>query len=361
VTAGSAAGAHVQDADSSRLRISKEQRKPVIADVAKLAGVSVPTVSRVLTGNIPVSEERRQRVLAAIEELQFRPSSLARSLRSGERKMIAILAGSTEYYGYTRTIAGVERAAQEAGYSVVISAVKSADPEDAKAALGPALEQQVAGALVIDFDPAGAEVLKNLPDGMPAVAASGFSQGQPGFPYAFIDEYAAGLEVTRHLLGLGHQTVHHLGLFPLSQFSGRYQGWLDALKEAGLEPPEVLPATRSARSGYDQGLRIAGDPSITAVFCSNDGLAHAALRALHDRGVRVPEDVSLIGWDNQPFTEFTLPALSTVEPGFGDVGARAFELLLKKMSGVQDIADSTAAPTLIARESTAPPPAGGRD
>lgn len=345
---------------TGKIRITKDQRKPVIADVARLAGVSVPTVSRVLTGNIPVSEERRQRVLAAIEELQFRPSSLARALKSGARKMIAILTGSTEYYGYTRTIAGVERAAQEAGYSVVISAVKSADPEDAKAALGPALEQQVAGALVIDFDPTGAQLLKYLPEEIPAVAASGFSQGQPGYPYAFIDEYAAGLEVTRHLLGLGHRTVHHLGLFPLAQFSGRYQGWLDALKEAGIEPPPVLPATRSARSGYEQGLVIAEDKSITAVFCSNDGLAHAALKALHERGVRVPDDVSLIGWDNQPFTEFTLPALSTVEPGFGDVGARAFDLLLKKMSGDQNIRDSIAAPTLVVRESTAPPPAGGR-
>ncbi|KRE68233.1 LacI family DNA-binding transcriptional regulator [Arthrobacter sp. Soil761] len=348
------------DGSGSRIRITKDQRKPVIADVARLAGVSVPTVSRVLTGNIPVSEERRQRVLAAIEELQFRPSSLARALKSGARKMIAILAGSTEHYGYTRTIAGVERAAQEAGYSVVISAVKSADPEDAKAALAPVLEQEVAGALVIDFDPAGAQVLRHLPEDLPAVAASGFSQGQPGFPYAFIDEYAAGLEVTRHLLGLGHATVHHLGLFPLSQFSGRYQGWLDALKEAGVEPPPVLPASRSPKTGYEQGLKIADDKSITAVFCSNDGLAHAALRALHERGVRVPEDVSLMGWDNQPFTEFTIPALSTVEPGFGDVGARAFELLLKKMSGDQDVSDSIAAPVLVIRESTAPPPAARR-
>jgi len=340
------------------VRIGREGRKPVIADVARLAGVSVPTVSRVLTGNIPVSEELRQRVLGAIGELDYRPSSLARNLRTGERRMIAILTSSTERYGYARVIAGVEREAQAHGYSVVISAVRSAGAEDIQAALTPALDEQVAGVLVIDFDPAGAELLKRIPQGVPAVAASGFSKGQPGFPYAFIDEYAAGLEATRFLLGLGHPTVHHLGLYPLTQFSGRYEGWLDALREAGLEPPPVLAATFDPRSGYEQGLRIAEDRSITAVFCSNDVLAHAALRALHDRDLDVPADVSLIGWDNQPFTEFTLPALTTVEPGHEELGGRAFRLLLERMSSPGgDVADTTAAPALVRRESTAPPPA----
>lgn len=341
-------------------RSPRDGRAPVIADVARLAGVSVPTVSRVLTGNIPVSEEKRQRVLDAIEELQYRPSSLARALKSGKRRMIAILTASTEFYGYTRTIAGIERAARESGYSVVISTVKSPDPDDALAAIGPALEQQVAGAIVIDFDPAGAELLRQLPAHVPAVAASGFSKGQPGHPYAFIDEYSAGRAVTEYLLALGHPTVHHLGLFPLTQFSGRYQGWIDALADAGLTPPPVLPATRSVHSGYEQGLRIADSPEITAVFCSNDGLAHAALRALHDRGVNVPEQVSLVGWDNQPFTEFTLPSLTTVEPGFGGLGARAFSLLLQRISGAGDIKDTVAAPELILRDSATRPSVAGR-
>lgn len=337
-----------------------EKRKPVIADVARLAGVSVPTVSRVLTGNIPVSEELRERVHLAIDELQYHPSSVARALKSGERRMIAVLTSSTERHGYTLTIGGIERAAQEAGYSVVISTVKSAGVEDIKAAIGAALEQQVAGAVVIDFDPAGAQLLSHIPPHVPVVAASGFSQGKKGFPYAFIDEYSAGLEVTRYLLGLGHKTVHHLGLFPLTQFSGRYQGWLDALAEAGIEAPPVLPANQVPRSGYDQGLLIAEDPSITAVFCSNDRLALAALRALHDRGVRVPEDVSLIGWDNQPFTEFTLPSLSTVEPNFGDLGRRVLHMLLARADGQPSVSDTSAAPELVLRESVAPPSQAGR-
>src|SRR5438132_1032256 len=125
---------------TSTVRIGREGRKPVIADVARLAGVSVPTVSRVLTGSIPVSEERRRRVLEAIEQLEYRPSSLARNLRTGERRMVAILTASTERFGYARVIGGVEREAQEQGYSVVISAVRSAAAEDIQAALGPALD-----------------------------------------------------------------------------------------------------------------------------------------------------------------------------------------------------------------------------
>ena len=336
------------------MRISKDDRPPVIADVARLAGVSVPTVSRVLTGNIPVSEERRNRVLAAIKELQYHPSPLARALKSGNRTMIAIFAAGTETYGYAYTIAGIEEAAKAAGYSIVISAVKSADPADVQAAVELALQQQLAGIIVLDFDPSAAEVLKQLPGTVPIVAASGFPAGQPGFPYAFIDEYAAGREATEHLLELGHRTVHHLGLFPLSQFSGRYQGWKDALTDAGIAPPPVLEASRSALSGYDQGLRIAADPDITAVFCSNDGLAIAALRALLENGVRVPQDVSIVGWDNQPFSQFTWPALTTVSPDFKGLGHRTFGLLQQSLAGPEAVADSTAVPRLMERESTAP-------
>ncbi|MFJ5956346.1 LacI family DNA-binding transcriptional regulator [Paenarthrobacter sp. NPDC092416] len=342
------------------MRISKDSKPPVIADVARLAGVSVPTVSRVLTGNIPVSEGLRAKVEAAIKELNYRPSSLARALKSGERTMIAIFAASTSAYGYANTLAGIEAVAQAAGYSVVISAVKSAEESDVKAALEVALQQQLAGIIVLDFDPSAAEVLKQLPSAIPTVAASGFPVGQPGFPYAFIDEYAAGRAATEHLLELGHSTVHHLGLFPLTQFSGRYQGWHDALTDAGITPPPVLEATRAARSGYEQGLRIAADPGITAVFCSNDGLAVAALRALYEKGIKVPDDVSIIGWDNQPFSEFTWPALSTVAPDFNDLGVRAFRMLEQRLSGVEAVADSSVGPVLLQRESTGAPTAGSR-
>ncbi|BCW48159.1 LacI family DNA-binding transcriptional regulator [Arthrobacter sp. StoSoilB13] len=334
------------------MTIANDSRKPVIADVARLAGVSVPTVSRVLTGNIPVSQGLRERVEAAIKELDYRPSSLARSLRSGTKTMIAIFAASTAAYGYANTLAGIEEAAQAAGYSVVISAVKSADVADVQAALEGTLQQQLAGIIVLDFDPSAAEVLKQLPSSIPTVAASGFPVGQPGFPYAFIDEYAAGRQATEHLLSLGHRTVHHLGLFPLTQFSGRYQGWHDALTDAGITPPPVLKASRAAKSGYEQGLRIAADPSVTAIFCSNDGLALAALRALHEKGVRVPEDVSIIGWDNQPFSEFTWPSLATVAPDFQDLGLRAFELLQQRLTGDTVVRDSKVRPALLLREST---------
>jgi DNA-binding LacI/PurR family transcriptional regulator len=335
------------------MKITKTERQPVIADVARLAGVSVPTVSRVLTGNIPVSEERRKRVLAAIKELQYHPSPLARALKSGKRTMVAIFAASTETYGYAYTIAGIEEAAKAAGYTIIISALKSPDASDVHAALELTLQQQLAGIIVLDFDPSATEVLRQLPKTVPTVAASGFQAGQPGFPYAFIDEYAAGREATQHLLDLGHRTVHHLGLFPLSQFSGRYQGWRDALTDAGITPPAVLEASRATRSGYDQGLRIAYDPGITAVFCSNDGLAVAALRALLEKGIRIPEDVSIVGWDNQPFSEFTWPALTTVAPDFKGLGKRAFGLLQQSLSTAEEVPDSTAVPRLLQRESSA--------
>lgn len=331
-------------------------RRAVIGDVARLAGVSVPTVSRVLTGSIPVSEEKRARVLEAIAQLNYRPNSVARSLRWGERRMVAIMSAGTERYGYARAIAGAQAAAQAHGYAVVISAVRSADPDDVQVALGSVLDQQVAGIVVIDFDPIAAELLNRIPRDVPTVAASGFSVGQPGFDYAFVDEYSAGREATRYLLDLGHSNVHFLGLFPLTQYSGRYEGWLDALAEAGIEAPEVMPATVDLASGYAQGLRIAADRSITAVFCSNDGLAHAALRALTDQDIRVPGDVSIVGWDDQPFTQYSVPSLTTVAPDYEDLGRRAFAMLLERVSSAgAEPRRSVSSPAIIKRESTAPP------
>src|SRR4051812_45723220 len=147
-------------------------KPPTIADVARVAGVSVPTVSRVLTGNIPVAEKRRAQVLKAIEELGYRPNAAARALVSGRRSMIAILAANTSRYGYARTVEGIEEAARAAGYMVVITVVETAEAEAVNTAVDMVLSHAVAGVIVLDFDEPGHAAMSALPRNVPVVVAA---------------------------------------------------------------------------------------------------------------------------------------------------------------------------------------------
>ncbi|HEY5518185.1 MAG TPA: LacI family DNA-binding transcriptional regulator [Cellulomonas sp.] len=331
-----------------------QQLRPVIADVARVAGVSVPTVSRVLTGAVPVSPARRARVLAAIEELGYRPNAAARALVSGRRSMIAVLAGNTSRYGYARTIQGVEEAARQAGYTVVITVVESEDADVVDAAVNLVLGQPVAGVIVLEFDGPGREALKRLPHGLAVVAAAGgFRRGGP-VPYVLIDEQAAGRVITEYLLGLGHRTVHHVAVPTMGEPSGRTEGWREALVAAGAPVPEVLAGTWSPGSGYRIGLELLDRPDVTAVFCGNDDLAIGVLRAFVENGVAVPQDVSVVGFDDQPLGAFWFPALTTAAQDFDDLGARAFASLQHVLGGGGVPPSAVATPALVIRESAGP-------
>jgi DNA-binding LacI/PurR family transcriptional regulator len=334
------------------------QYRPVIADVARLAGVSVPTVSRVLTGSVPVSPAKRAQVLAAIEELGYRPNAAARALVSGRRSLIAVLAGNTSRYGYARTIQGVEEAARQAGYTVVIMVVESEDAEVVDNAVNLVLSQPVAGVIVLEFDGPGREALKRLPRGLPVVAAAGGVRRGGPVPYVLIDERAAGRAMTEYLLGLGHATVHHVAVPTMGEPSGRTEGWRDALVAAGAPVPEILHATWEPSSGHRIGLDLLERPDVTAVFCGNDDLAIGVLRAFVENGVAVPQDVSVVGFDDQPLCRFWFPALTTAVQDFDDLGARAFASLQHILDGDDVPPAAVAVPALVVRESAGPVGAG---
>lgn len=334
--------------------MTRPHRPPVIADVARAAGVSVPTVSRVLTGSVPVSAATRRRVDQAIEDLGYRPSSAARTLRSGRPSMIAVLAGNTARYGWARTIQGVEFAAREKGYSTIVAVIDSVDDGDIDAAIDLVLTQNVAGVIILEFDAPGREAVRKMKN-VPTVAAAGGSRPRPSVPYALLDEGSAGREVTEHLLALGHRTVHHVAQPTLGRPTPRTSAWAAALRAAGAPVPEVLHADWTPRSAYEAGLRLATDREVTAVFCSNDDIAMAVARAFNDRGIAIPEDVSLVGFDNQPLSEFWQPALTTVHQDFEDLGRRAFRLLEALTEGGQQPRNSIVTPRLLLRETTCAP------
>ncbi|WP_457963665.1 LacI family DNA-binding transcriptional regulator [Arthrobacter sp. D1-29] len=329
------------------------QKVPVLSDVAKAAGVSVPTVSRVLTSSKFVAPELRERVMKAVGELGYRPNGAARATRSGKRSMVAVLTGGTSNYGYARTIEGIEKAARESGMSVIIAVVESDDDDAVNSAIDLVLSQPVAGVIILEFDRPGLAAVKAFPSSIPLVVAGGGTRRTGKAPGALLDERGAGKDVTNHLLSLGHKTVHHVSVPTMGKHSGRTDGWRAALTAAGAVIPPVLHATWEPASGYRVGQELAARDEVTAVFCGNDDIAIGVVRALLDSGKRVPEDVSVVGFDDQPHVALWRPALTTVRQDFQDLGARAFALLASTVETGTIPASSTVKPELVLRESTA--------
>ena len=325
-----------------------------IGDVARAAGVSVPTVSRVLTGAAPVSSERRRRVLRAIDELDFRPSGTARALATGRRDLVAVVTSSPAIHGYSQTLQGIETAARAGGYSVVISVVESTDPAEIDRAVQLMSELPLAGALVLKFDRVGVAALERFPSAVPLVAVSGLVDG--AHPQAVLDEERAGAALTRHLLELGHRTVHHVAVPPSRAEDGRTTGWREELLRAGAPvPPVVTAASFDAAAGVDIGRVLALDDAVTAVFCGNDEVAMGVMSGAGDAGRRVPEDLSVVGMDDHPMAGVWRPGLATARQDFPDLGRRAFSLLEARIGGDEAATLSTVDAQVVVRASTAPP------
>lgn len=328
-------------------------KPPVIDDVARLAGVSVPTVSRVLTGAAKVSDDKRQRVLAAIDELKFRPSAAARALVARTPKSIAVLAGDTSRHGYAETIRGIEESARNAGYLVTITVVETPHDDSVDVAVSLVLNQPLAGVIVLKFDPAGVAALQKIPADIPTVSISGLREA--GVPQAVFQEAAAAEHLVSYLLDLGHKTVHHVRVPPSRKEDGRTTGWRRALKDVDAEIPEPLDATWEPESGRIIGRQLGVDDSVTAIFCGNDEIAMGVMRGLFEVGKSVPRDVSVVGFDDHPLAAMWNPPLTTVRQDFADLGARAFDLLERLLSDQPVKKFSAALPPLVIRESAAPP------
>jgi DNA-binding LacI/PurR family transcriptional regulator len=333
--------------------VGKAGRNPTISDVAELAGVSVPTVSRVLTGAAKVSPAKRALVEAAIAELNYRPSAAARVLVSRKSQTIAVIAGNTSRYGYAETIRGIEIAARAEGYTVMITVVESADDEEVDRAVSAVQMQTLAGIVVLKFDPPGGAALHKLGTDVPVVALSGTREA--GVPQAVLDEAAAAEELTEYLLGLGHRTVHHVRVPPSRRVDGRTSGWKRALRKADAPVPPVHDATWEPLSGVAIGRALAADPEVTAVFCGNDEIAMGVMRGITEAGRRVPEDISVVGFDDHPLAELWSPPLTTVAQDFAGLGTRGFQLLLESMNDEGARRYSSERPKIAYRASTAAP------
>jgi DNA-binding LacI/PurR family transcriptional regulator len=325
-------------------------RAVVMADVARLAGVSQQTVSRVLNDSPHVRPDTRERVREAIRKLEYRPNRLARALVTGRSRTLGVLSFDTTLYGPASTLFAIERAAHEAGYFVSIASLRSLDAASVRSAVERLREQGVDGVLAIAPQVSAAAGLLQAPADVPIVATEA---GQPGaVPLVAVDQQAGARMATQHLLDLGHRTVWHIaGPRDWLEATDRIAGWRAALEAAGAAAPPPLPGDWSARSGYATAEMLA---TATAVFAGNDQMALGLLRALHELGRRVPEDISVVGFDDIPEAAYFTPPLTTVRQRFDEIGARALRLLLERIEG-GPARSATVAPELVVRESSAPP------
>jgi DNA-binding LacI/PurR family transcriptional regulator len=337
-------------------------RAPVMVDVARVAGVSHQTVSRVLNDHPNVRPATRERVLAAVRELGYRPNAAARSLATRRTRTLGVISFNTTLYGPACMLYGIEQAARQHEYVVTVAAVGTVDRRSVLDAVDRLRDQGVEGIIVIAPQTAAVGALASVPPDVAMVAVG--CGTHTALASVAVDNEAGAELATAYLLDLGHRTVHHL-VGPPSWLDAqeRESGWRAALGRRGAPVPEPLTgADWTARTGYELGQRIAADSEVTAVFCANDLMALGLLRALQQAGRRVPQDISVVGFDDMPETEYFGPSLTSVRQDFDELGRRALRALIEMVgdpdAGVPATGDRphiVIPPTLVVRTSTTRP------
>jgi DNA-binding LacI/PurR family transcriptional regulator len=341
--------------DGGRSVSRRPQRAARLTDVARLAGVSHQTVSRVLNGHPNVRETTRLRVQAAMAEVGYRPNRAARALVTGATQTIGVVTQATPLFGPVRLRAALELAASDAGLDVSTVSVRDVDRESVTAAVERHLDQRVDGIVVIVPVASAQAALDGLDADVPLVAIDGDPSRMSGL--VTVDQVEGGRLATQLLLDSGHTTVWHVSGPPdWFDSAGRIEGWRTTLEAAGREVPPIIAADWTSQAGYRAGQMLAKMPEATAVFAANDHLALGIIKALGDLGHAVPERLSLVGFDDIPEAAYLTPALTTIRPDFAEVAQRAVDAIVTWRShGGAAPRVPAVPPTLVVRDSVAPP------
>jgi len=334
-------------------RVGTNGRRPGMTDVARLAGVSHQTVSRVLNDHTSVRPATRERVLAAIEQLGYRRNLSARALVTRRSGLIGIVASGSSRSGPAGTLGALEQAARAAGYFVTVAIAPEPEPDLHGEITDAFVEQGVEGVVAIAPTPGVAEIAQALGAQVPVLVVSAWDPPD-GVPTISVDQRAGARLAAEHLLGLGHTDVVHLS-GPTDWFdaTARIEGWHAALAEAGVTPRPDLAGDWSSERGYELGRSLLEDLP-TAVFAGNDLAALGVLRAFAEAGVRVPQDVSVIGFDDLEGAANFYPPLTTVRQDLRALGAAALGALVEVIAGGAAL-PRRLPPQIVERASTAAP------
>jgi DNA-binding LacI/PurR family transcriptional regulator len=329
-----------------------------MADVARLAGVSLQTVSRVVNDSDAVRAETRNRVRQAMQMLDYHPNSVARALATGRSRTLGVVIAEPALHGPACTLYGIERAAHAEGYHLTLAAPRGPGARATLDAADRLCKQGVDGILAIAPRPETARALGALL-GRVALVAVGADAAQD-VPCVAVDNVRGGELATRHLLELGHETVWHLaGPQAWTDARQRVAGWREALRAAGIAEPPLLEGDWTASSGYELGRKLLARPEVSAVFTANDQLALGLLRRLHEAGRTVPREISVVGVDDLPESAYFNPPLTTVRQDFIEIGRRSVALLLASLDAGNGHPPArgreTISPELVVRASTARP------
>jgi LacI family transcriptional regulator len=297
-----------------------------IKDVARIAGVSVASVSRALNGHESVTETTRQRILAAAGQLRYVPHAGARSLITRRTDTIGVVLPDLHGEFFSELIRGIDTAARASARHLLISSSHGSEAETAQALR--MLQGRVDGFLVMSPHASAEALAANLPATLPTVllntrAASG------SYPAFSVDNYGGAAAVMRHLFASGRKRIAFIS-GPDNNFDAdeRLRGYRDAIAGRKGTSAIVLQGDFSEAAGYRAGIEIcAGKPRADAIFAANDMMALGCLSALTEQGVAVPDDIALAGFDDIPIARFVTPTLTTVRVRIADLGRRAFERL----------------------------------
>ena len=329
-------------------------RAPNIRDVAREAGGSYQTGSRVLNDSPSLRPETRARVLEVIERLGYRPNQAARALVTSKSRVIGVLVATrAAAYGVQTILYEIEDAARDAGYTIAIATTAS-DESSVRQALSQLEGQSVEAVVVVAPQSKVFDLLASTPLRVPLVMID--SQRRDASHSIAVDQFEGARLATRHLIELGHRSIVHLaGPQDWIEAEARMQGYLREASDAELPIRPPVKGDWTAEFGYRAGRELLNRSDFTAVFCSNDLMALGLLHAFREVGLRVPGDVSVVGFDDVPEAAHYWPPLTTIRQDFAEVGRRSIGLLLAELGSGGERHTDPIRPMLVLRSSTGAP------
>ncbi len=309
------------------------RKRVTIKEVAKKAGVSTATVSRVFNDIGPVEAETRRRVQAVAKKLRYTPNAVGRSLSTKRTDAIGLLL--PDIYGdfFSEVIRGADQSAQQHRYHLIVSSAHN-HREDIEAALR-VMSGRVDGLIIMSPHLDANSLQTNLPTHLPVVLLNCFVDGV-SFDSLNIDNFGGACEIVRHLIHHGHHPIAIIkGTENNLDAEERWRGYRHALQEAGIPPDAALEVTGAftEASGYQAAKKILAAPSRpAAIFASNDSMAIGALSALREAGVAIPQEIALAGFDDIHIAQFLVPALTSVHVAIGDLGCLAVQKLIQAIA-----------------------------
>lgn len=330
-----------------------------IRDVAKYAGVGVGTVSRVLNDSPDVSPPTRNKVLNAIEALDYTPNPIARRLSLGKTLTIAVIAPFFTRPSVVERLRGIEHVIADSEYDLIVFNVETSGRRDAYFQ-NVSRRERVDGLIIISLLPRDNDVERLKQGGTPVVLVD---VSHPQFSQVIIDDVNGGKQATQHLLDLGHRKIGFLSDYEDSSFyftanRDRYAGYCQALNDAGLplRPEYTVHGRHSRSSAYRMAMQLLElEDRPTAIFATSDTLAIGVLEAAQQAGLAVPAELSVIGYDDIEIAEYL--QLTTIRQSLFETGAEGIKLLLEEIESPPATPAQVLLPTeLVRRETTAPPP-----